>query len=100
MTDAPRDAPTDARPRSTGGRGAALIAALGVGARAAPLALTALTASTVVAAALPVVAAWCTKVVLDRVSAGTTSWGELAGAVTGLVLSGLAAGVHPHVAEY
>jgi ATP-binding cassette, subfamily B, bacterial len=82
------------------GRRAALTAALGLGARAAPLALTALTVLTVVAAALPVVAAWCTKVLLDRVAAGSASWSDLAVTVTALVLTGLVGGVHPHLTEY
>ncbi|GAA4972450.1 ABC transporter ATP-binding protein [Actinoplanes utahensis] len=86
--------------RSTRRERGALVDALGVAARATPLTLAALVVLTVVAAVLPVAVAWCTKVLLDRVAAGTASWPELAGAVAGLLTAGLAGGVQPHLTQY
>jgi len=85
---------------STGSWHAGLWEAVSLGARTAPAAFAGLILLTATAAATPVVAAWLTKVVLDRLASGAATWPAVAGVATALVVAGLAGTVQPHLAGY
>ncbi|GAB3971084.1 ABC transporter ATP-binding protein [Plantactinospora veratri] len=74
--------------------------AVGLAARAAPGALAVLVVLTVAAAAVPVVAAWFTKGMLDELASPRPAWSALAGIVGGLLVAGLVGAVQPHLSDY
>ncbi len=88
-----------APPSARESRGAGLRTAVSLGAKAAPGALAALVLLTVAAAAIPVVAAWLTKGVLDRL-ADAAPWPAMVAMAAGLAVAGVVAAILPHLADY
>ncbi|MFC7545651.1 ABC transporter ATP-binding protein [Plantactinospora sp. GCM10030261] len=74
--------------------------AVGLAARAAPVAFAVLVTLSVAAAAVPVVAAWFTKGMLDELASPRPAWSALAGIVGGLLAAGLVAALQPHLSQY
>ncbi|MBF9131103.1 ABC transporter ATP-binding protein [Plantactinospora sp. S1510] len=74
--------------------------ALGLAARAAPVALATLVALSVVAATVPVAAAWFTKGMLDELASPHPAWSGLAGIVGGLLAAGLIGAMQPQLSQY
>ncbi|GAB2797780.1 ABC transporter ATP-binding protein [Amycolatopsis magusensis] len=68
-----------------------VLTAVGIAGRAAPWVLTGHVLSSVLAGAVPVVAAWLTKLVLDRVSGAGTRSGELIALACALAAAGVVA---------
>jgi ATP-binding cassette subfamily B protein len=72
---------------------------LGLAVRAAPVPLALYVVLTVAGGLAPVAAAWCTKLTVDYVVAGT-AFSRIAWVVAGLALAGLAVGTLPAVGQY
>jgi ATP-binding cassette subfamily B protein len=75
-------------------------AAFGLVRRAAPRYLLALSVVTGLGAAAPVVTAWLSKVLLDRLAGGGTTVSAVLPCAAGLAVAGLLTGVLPHAIRY
>ncbi|MET7304376.1 ABC transporter ATP-binding protein [Embleya sp. NPDC005575] len=90
---------TEQQPQKRSGAGRQAVAAFSLAVRAAPGTLALYAALALIVGLLPVVVAWLTKLVLDRLAAGADV-GALTGLGVGLALAGLVTAVAPQVTRY